>query len=493
MKTNYLFLLLLLLCIPQLTFAQNEEGLYPMGVLDVEDSYYDEIPQKTVLTRSYYGSMPSAFSLKKYAPYTGNQGYYGTCTGWAVAYTARTILEAQRYGWTDRQQITERAFSPTFQFRVAPPNGPKCGGAITSYVVKSLQTVGSLPITEFKTGDPMCPAMPLQDSNKYHATKHKIQEFATLWRGDYNNSTGKIERTKASLAQGNPVIIGMKCPKSFHKVGTKELWEPTESPNEDVSGLLHGRHALCVVGYDDNKYGGAFEIQNSWGIKWGNQGYVWVRYSDFADFTIQAYELIHLGKIDPNKPYLAGSLRLFHLGKQKDIAVTLDKPQRDWISGKKTDYTYKTDALVSGTQIRLYLENKQAAFVYILGYGSVSKRITKLFPIDGMSAALNYTNSEVALPSDEDWIEMDATVGKDYLMVIYSKKKLNIDAIQQHMENNSKSKLSQRLKAALGDRIILAEHISYSKDAIQFNIPSTANISGKTAFAMIIESEHKAR
>ena len=34
-----------------------------------------------------------------------------------------------------------------------------------------------------------------------------------------------------------------------------------------------GGHAMVVVGYDDDKYGGAFEILNSWGTYWGNKGF----------------------------------------------------------------------------------------------------------------------------------------------------------------------------------------------------------------------------
>jgi C1A family cysteine protease len=42
-----------------------------------------------------------------------------------------------------------------------------------------------------------------------------------------------------------------------------------------------GPHAICIIGYDNNRYGGAFEIVNSWGSEWGNDGYLWIKYSDF--------------------------------------------------------------------------------------------------------------------------------------------------------------------------------------------------------------------
>lgn len=44
-----------------------------------------------------------------------------------------------------------------------------------------------------------------------------------------------------------------------------------------------GGHALCIVGYDDNKYGGSFKFLNSWGAKYGDNGYVWMPYADFSN------------------------------------------------------------------------------------------------------------------------------------------------------------------------------------------------------------------
>ncbi|HLG34931.1 MAG TPA: hypothetical protein VI757_08640, partial [Bacteroidia bacterium] len=38
--------------------------------------------------------------------------------------------------------------------------------------------------------------------------------------------------------------------------------------------------AMLAVSYDDEKYGGAIEVLNSWGKQWGNNGFAWIRYSD---------------------------------------------------------------------------------------------------------------------------------------------------------------------------------------------------------------------
>ena len=96
---------------------------------------------------------------------------------------------------------------------------------------------------------------------------------------------------KLQIANGTPVIVGMDYVKSMgtyssgstYGVTDEGLWMP--SPNESVDG----GHAMCVVGYDDNKFGGAIRIVNSWGTDYGDRGYLWVKYSDFNKFTKEIF------------------------------------------------------------------------------------------------------------------------------------------------------------------------------------------------------------
>lgn len=55
----------------------------------------------------------------------------------------------------------------------------------------------------------------------------------------------------------------------------------------------HGRHAMCLIGYDDDKGdNGAFRVVNSWGTNWGDNGFFWVDYKFFADkFCYAGYVL----------------------------------------------------------------------------------------------------------------------------------------------------------------------------------------------------------
>ena len=46
---------------------------------------------------------------------------------------------------------------------------------------------------------------------------------------------------------------------------------------------------MTIVGYDDNKHGGAVEVMNSWGRAWGNDGFVWITYDDLDLFGHTAF------------------------------------------------------------------------------------------------------------------------------------------------------------------------------------------------------------
>ena len=472
----------ILITLPSLVLAQ----LYPMGIPDGVDQNYESMPLKAPLTRGYYEEAPPSSSLKRYAPTPASQGQYGTCTGWAVAYSARTIIEAKRRGWNDKYTITQNAFSATFQYRQAS-DAYNCWGAFTSDVVQSLKSVGSLPKKDFyvSSGTNLCPGIPLAASNLTKARQHKIEEYATLWSYQYGYDYGKIGKVKSSLAEGNPVVISMICPASFHSIGSSGLWTPTESPDDDTSGQKHGRHALCVVGYDNNKFGGAFEIQNSWGTSWGNDGYCWVKYRDFASFVYQAYEVVQFPTPTPQEPYLAGSLRLYDLDDKKNLGVRLADRSRNWNVAGGGNHTYRiVPNLVSDSEMRMYLTSEQAAYVYMLGTGAVDRSVTTLFPVDNISPALNYTNSEIALPSEDHYFKMDNTTGKNYIIIIFSKSKLSIDNLKNKVATGSGS-LGQKLRTALSGMLIPSNHIDFETNEIKFK--AEQNSSGKKAFAMIIE------
>ncbi len=260
--------------------------------LVLNDAAYDILPMKASLTRSIYDAIPAQASLKAYCPTAGNQTPYSTCVGWATSYGARTILWAKQQGITEITTITEHAFSPDFIYRSIVPETKdnRCeAGTRLDLALNFMKENGDVLKKDFYAACPSIVPNHLLDV----ADDFKIQDFARLF-GLSDEADTKINTTKKSLAEGNPVTIGMLVTSSFNALDG-ELWSPTEDLKQHEGG-----HALCLIGYDDNKYGGAFEILNSWGTQWGNKGFFWVTYKDFAYWTVYGFELIN--NIKPAKP-----------------------------------------------------------------------------------------------------------------------------------------------------------------------------------------------
>ena len=78
----------------------------------------------------------------------------------------------------------------------------------------------------------------------------------------------ELEPMKACLAEGYPLTIGIRLYPGCDAVSTAATGQ---FPLPDKSGHPIGGHALLLVGYDDTH--SSFIVRNSWGKKWGQQGY----------------------------------------------------------------------------------------------------------------------------------------------------------------------------------------------------------------------------
>ncbi len=265
-------------------FAQAQEE-FGTGLLP-DDGTYETLPmQAPLVTR---GILPSSYSLLKFCPEVKSQGGYSTCTGWATAYAARTILEAVKQEWTDRELITREAFSPLFVYaQIKNPAAVNCN--IGTSITDALYLMKEKGVSKYSQLDVQC-ADNVSNDLMGPAKRYKIDGFKILLRSADDTAT-KLSNVKRAISENKPVVIGMyKLPPTFQTslMNGKEDWDGDDKTY--AANRLLG-HAMCVIGYDDNRKGGSFQIMNSW-INWGNKGIGWVKYNDFLKYTQQAYELI---------------------------------------------------------------------------------------------------------------------------------------------------------------------------------------------------------
>lgn len=89
-----------------------------------------------------------------------------------------------------------------------------------------------------------------------------------------------LNNLRAVIASGMPLAFGTSLYTDFaHYRGQPAPYVGNGKLSRDKNGKKSG-HVMLIVGYDDayTKSTGAVRIQNSWGKRWGDQGFVWMAY-----------------------------------------------------------------------------------------------------------------------------------------------------------------------------------------------------------------------
>jgi C1A family cysteine protease len=108
--------------------------------------------------------------------------------------------------------------------------------------------------------------------------------------GEYLAITGtkskRVDRIKAAIDDGYPVVFGTDIAKSFMK---RSSFDVIDRP--DRNDKIIGGHAMLIVDYRTVDGDTQFLVANSWGRKWRDGGFCWfteryIRWSQTGDFTI---------------------------------------------------------------------------------------------------------------------------------------------------------------------------------------------------------------
>jgi len=237
--------------------------------------------------------LPSSYSLEKYVPPVRKQKG-GTCVGFASFYYALSTMYNISFDITDPNEKYAHSFDPYFLYSIHFNDQNDCeGGLPFETAFNNLGKIGAKklfypPFTNCETN---WTTTKLKNTLGY-TTPYSIENWYYIDKNNVSDN-GLIEIVKKSLYNDIPVITGFKFVKSMYSynsenvLGVKSngLWDPKTYESKE------GGHALCVVGYSDYKFGGAFRIVNSWGTNYGDNGYLWVKYEDFTEFVELAFIL----------------------------------------------------------------------------------------------------------------------------------------------------------------------------------------------------------
>ncbi|MEJ8818119.1 C1 family peptidase [Lacibacter sp. H407] len=414
--------------------------------------------------------LPESANLQRFCPTPQNQGSQGSCVAWSSAFAAHTILESARTG----KQPNDVAFSPSFMYNQIGLEG--CQG---SYIIRAMEFMtkrGDVPYDQFPYTDQDCERQP-DNSLQQQATQFRMRGFNRLSLGDRNDAVD-LRAIKENLAQGAPVVIGMMVGQSFMQpMMGQDVWIPASG---DRSMMGFGGHAMCVVGYDDKKYGGAFLIMNSWGQEWGTNGFGWVRYGDFQTYVREAYGVNPMHAGNESAQQFACEVGLVSVQYDGKKTVAGDYISLRSIGGNRFE---TTSPVRPGDKFKMELKNTTECYVYVFGkeVDGTSYTLfpyprtddptkTKYSPFCGITGVRLFPKDKSMTP---DSIGMG---GRDVIAVVISKKELDWYQLNQQISANPSADFGTRLNNALGSSLI--RNVRYSatgKGAMRFDVTGDAN------------------
>jgi hypothetical protein len=302
-----------------------------------------------------------------------------------------------------------------------------------------------------------------------------IHGFTRITNGDNINEIS-VRGIKEHLAKDAPVAIGMMVGQSFMQdMMGKELWQPG---GMDASQMGMGGHAMSVIGYDDRKFGGAFQIMNSWGPEWGKNGVAWVRYGDFKTYVREAYGVDPLPKRTAvsNIP-LECTIGLVNNANKQYIQLRS--------SGGNTFQTVSPIAV--GTRFKMEVKNETECYTYIFGQETDGKSFV-LFPYLKQGETVSKHSPYCGItgyrlfPKAQS-LEADSIGTRDYIAIVVSKDELDYNRLNQAISSSSQSGFAGKVNEALRSiQIRSARYNNTTDGTIYFKVDANDN----KAVAMIV-------
>lgn len=407
--------------------------------------------------------LPASVSLQQYAPRRMQQGRQGSCVGWASSYAGRTILEAMRTG----KRPDEVAFSPSFVYNQIALRG--CQGAYMVDAMETLTREGSLPFSMFPYDERDCSERP-DARERSLAAQFRIKGYNRLTL-DGDDYTPDLQAIKEHLAQGAPVIIGMQVGGTFmHEMVGKKVWHPTR---RDYSQYGFSGHAMCVIGYDDRLAGGAFQIMNSWGPSWGQNGIAWVPYDAFQTFVKEAYGLYPMGTGPQYEPDLL----------QVKFGLLENKTQKLLPLRQVGDHLFRTQYPIRpGDKFKVAITNSVECYIYIFGEETDGSSYV-LFPYTPKHDAYCGIVGTRVFPRDYS-LTADELGKRDRIAIVISKKELNFEQLNSYINRAPGRSYVEKFDAVLAD-LSLPNVDFQAGEAISFRAKTQSQ--GKELVSVVIE------
>ena len=202
-----------------------------------------------------------------------NQGNEGTCVGFATVVGVKEYQDKKEYKKTIK-------LSPRYLYSLCKKfdGAPDEEGTYPRIAMKILLNYGTCP-------EKLWPYKPFQKD----APKKDADKKAKIYRIKAYARIKSVIEMKRSLAINGPFIAGVRV---FSNWFTKKVAKSGIISMPKPDDQLQGGHAICIVGYDDNKK--IFKFKNSWSKSWADNGYGYLPYQYLSKYCSDAWSATDL-------------------------------------------------------------------------------------------------------------------------------------------------------------------------------------------------------
>lgn len=211
--------------------------------------------------------LPAEVDYRRNMPPVWDQGQLGTCVAAASCWGLKAFQEISQ------GDFPAKGLSVAYLYALCKQRDgiPNEAGTYPRVALKVLQEIGVctedvLPYSWLNT-DKNVPQPPVNLAEQ--ASKYRIKTYAQICGITDKNRSGTVEALKRAIWREGVVLAALLVCSNF--------LEPKDGIIPLPSGRVLGGHAVTLCGYSDKRQ--AFLLRNSWGQKWGENGYAWLPYS----------------------------------------------------------------------------------------------------------------------------------------------------------------------------------------------------------------------
>ena len=157
------------------------------------------------------------------------------------------------------------------------------GGLTWEEILQSLRADGTVSAAIMPFGSRSIPA------GVGATQRYRVERYFQLFL-QQDRPRHKILHIRKALARGNPVLVFLNVDEGFGQLTEQRFY---------TGGPMRGeksRQPFVVIGFDEEL--DAVELLGYYGRTWGDNGYMWVDYDDFARLAERGYVL----QMDQNLP-----------------------------------------------------------------------------------------------------------------------------------------------------------------------------------------------